>query len=781
MKSNQGIAWLLSTTVLAAVSGPVLAQSDDAAAGAQSEIRDVIVVTARGREENLQDTPVSVATISESTIERAGVRRATDFLGLVPNVTISDAQDSGNVAINIRGVGQIRNGETPVAIAVDGVLLSSPLQFSQEFFDIQQIEVLRGPQGALYGRNAIAGAINITTKRPTNEFSGNFNVAYGNGDFVSAAGAVSGALLEDKLLFRAGVSHRQSNGYIENETLGENVDFYDDTTARLRLDYQLTDSFSLDFRAFYSTRQGGAAYFARPLLQASGIPFVDEPATVDVANTIIAPRSNNLGFDDRDLVDFSLKADWETSIGTFSSITAYSDIRHTVAFDGFDYADNTQCVLFGFSIVSDGLADCDNPSLFSLTGADINDPANRDFEAAFNTTFQENDIVNWSQEIRLTSRSDQRLRYIVGAYFLGRDRELVTGTNEDLGFGIIPELDFNPATANQTRSYFAEENDDFAYALFGQLNFDLTDTLEISFSGRYDSDKREQTDPRPDAFRVDGFGIPITAAPTREATFDKFQPKATIRWQPADNATLYFTYAQGFRSGGFNAPGTEIAPFTGAAISDSVYRQEESTNYEVGAKTEWFNGGLTLNGAIFFGDVKDLQVFNFNGAVNAQVVNNVDEVDVFGGEVEWVARPGDNFTFYGGIGYTDSEIKRFDFNEATMAAVGNQVPFTTKFTVNAGVEHILPLTSDYEIVTRLDWERRGKTYFHEGGTFVGVPVRDPINFLSGRVALANVNGWSLAVWGKNLLDKEYYEEVIVPDFNFQGRPRTYGVELSVDF
>lgn len=781
MKNIKLNAVLLMSTAASSLWGGALAQPTGVAADGNT--RDVIVVTARGREENLQDTPVSVSTISETTIERANIRRATDFLSLTPNVTIADAQDSGNVAINIRGVGQIRNGETPVAISVDGVLLSSPLQFSQEFFDIQQIEVLRGPQGALYGRNAIAGAINITTKKPTNEFSGNFTAEYGNGDYFGAGAAVSGALIDDVLLIRAGVSHRQSNGYIENATLGENVDFFDDTTARMRLEFQPSDAFSLDFRAFYNTRQGGAAYFARPLLQASGIPFVDAPVVVDVANTVIAPQSNNLGFDDRDLVDFSLKAEWETPIGVISSISSYSDVRHTVAFDGYDYSDNTQCYLFGFSIVSDALADCGNPATFQYLGGDIDDPANRAFEAPYNTTFQDNDIVNWSQEIRLTSPSDQRLRYIVGAYFLGRDRELVTGTNEDLGFGVIPELDFSPMTLNDTRLYFAEENDDFAYALFGQLNFDLTDTLEISFSGRYDHDKREQTDPRPDAFRVDAFQIPVpgTVDRTREASFDKFQPKGTIRWRAADNATLYFTYAQGFRSGGFNAPGTEIGPFTGLPVSDSIYRQEESTSYEFGAKTEWLDGAVTLNGAVFFGDVKDLQVFNFNGAVNAQVVNNVDEVDVFGGEVEIMVRPDDNLKLYGGFGYTDSEIKRYDFNAATMASVGNQVPFTVKTTLNAGFEHVLPLSSNYDVISRLDWERRGKTFFHEGGTFIGVPVRDPINFLSARVALANANGWAVSVWGKNLLDEVYYEEVIAPDYNYQGRPRTYGVELSVRF
>lgn len=773
---RSSLACLMTTTMLSGMT----AVAQDAPSDSTEVERTLgkITVTARGREENLQDTPVSVATIDAETIENAAVQRATDFLGLVPNVTLSDAQDSGNVAINIRGVGQIRNGETPVAISVDGVLLSSPLQFNQEFFDIEQIEVLRGPQGALYGRNAIAGAINITTKRPTNDFSGNFRVGAGNGDAFNASAAVSGALIDDVLLVRGGLSHRQANGWIENAFLGDEVDFFEDTTARIRFDWQVTPNFTIDARGFYNVREGGAAYFARPLVQQSGIPFVDIPPAVDVANDVIAPVSNNLGFDDRELTDYSVKAEWEIEEGVFSSVTSYSKIDHLVAFDGFDYADNTQCYLFGFSIVSDGLADCANPSLFSVgPSGDVNG-TDRQFEAAFNTTFQDNSLKNWSQEVRFTSRGDRAFRYIVGAYFLDRERSLVTGTNEDGGFGIIPELDFDPNTANQTRGYFAEENDDFAYAVFGQVNYDLSDKLELSLSGRFDSDEREQTDPRPDAFRVDGFSIPITAPATRSATFEKFQPKATLRYQPNENATLYVTYAEGFRSGGFNAPGTEIAPFTGAVISDSIYRQEESRNFEVGAKTTWLDNRLILNGALFFGDVEDLQVFNFNGAVNAQVVNNVDEVEVFGGEIELTARPNDQLTLFGGIGYTDAEIKKFDFNPA---AVGNQVPFTTELTVNAGFEFIQPVATDYDLITRLDYERRGETYFHEGGTFVGVPVRDPIDLVSGRVALSQADGWSLALWGKNLLDEEYYEEVIVPDFNYQGRPRTYGVELSVGF
>lgn len=739
---------------------------------------DEIVVTARSREEKLQDTPVAVTAINETSIQRANITRATDFIALVPNVTVADAQDSGNVAINIRGVGQIRNGETPVAISVDGVLLTSPIQFKQELFDIQQIEVLRGPQGALYGRNAIAGAINITTKKPTNDFSGSLKVGYGNGHAFNASASVSGALIPDVLLVRAGISRSQADGWITNTFLNKKVDYFDDTTARFRVDFTPSDAVKVDFRAFYSTRQGGAAYFARPLLQASGRPFIDPPAVVDVANHVVAPVSNNLGFDDREMADFSLKIDVDTPVGTLSSTTAHSKLTHVVAFDGYDYSNNQQCYLFGFSIVSDGLVNCANPRTLALGPSGNPDGADAQFPAPYNTTFQDNDIKTWSQEIRLTSSSNNRLRYILGGYFLWRDRSLVTGTNEDLGFGIIPELDFNPATANQTRRYFAEDNNDFAYALFGQLNYDVNDQIEVSFSGRFDSDRRKQTDPRVAPYRVDGFGIPLSGPATREATFTQFQPKGTIRWKPSQNSQIYATVGQGFRSGGFNAPGTEISPLTGGKVADSIYKKELATSYELGAKTTFGDGLLTLNGAVFHSNVKNLQAFNFNGLVNAQVVTNIDRVSVWGAELEWTVRPAQGFKIFGGVGYTDAQIKAYAANPA---AVGNQVPYTTKLTISSGLEYVAPVSEKLNLVFRADWQRRGKTYFHEGGTFVGVPVRNPINFVNGRLALDHSRGWSIAVWGKNLLNETYYEEVIAPDYNYQGRPRTFGVEFSAKF
>ena len=561
--------------------------------------------------------------------------------------------------------------------------------------------MLRGPQGALYGRNVIAGAINITTRRPQHERSGAIRLGIGNGDTATASVSLGGPV-SDNLSLRGGVAYARSDGLIENRHTGTTVDDFEDRTIRFRADWNVGKRANLDFRAFANGREGGAAYFARPLLQAAGIPFLAPPANIDVANVIVAPESNVTGFDDRDLLDFSLKFDLETSVGQLRLIGGYSSVEHVVAFDGFDYSDNTQCYLYGFGLASDALVPCARPRLLALGPSGDPDGNDALFPAGFNTTFQDNNIRSWSQEIRLTSPDDRRVRYILGAYSLKRERGLVTGTNEDVGGEILTALDFDPATPQSTRSYFAEENDDIAFAVFGQASSDMGDRVELTLSGRYDEDQREQTDPRPDGKRADGFGIPIVGPATREATFSKFQPKATLRWTTSEYSTLYFTYAEGFRSGGFNAPGTEIAPFTGQPIADSVYEQEETRNFELGFKTVWPESNLILNGAVFLAEADDLQTFNFNGAVNAQIVNNIDAVDISGAEVEftWLAASG--FSIHGGVGYNDSEIVEFDANPM---AVGNQVPYTAKLTSNLGWQLERSLSASVDLIARVDWER----------------------------------------------------------------------------
>jgi len=753
--------------VLLAPPASLAQQSDASAVDSLQEI----VVTSRLREEKLLNVPVSVSVFTEQTIKDAGIRNPADFISLTPNVSVAETQDVGTVAVVVRGVGQIRNGETPVAVSVDGVLQSTPLAFNQSLFDVQQIEVLKGPQGALYGRNAIAGAINITTKRPTDAFEGTVDLGYGNGNARRALVSAGGPLAGDRLVFRAAYLDNRAGGWITNTFLDKKVDGFKDQTAVLRLDAKLTDALRLDARATHSETSGGATYFVvASNANRNGVVIANAH---DVANTVIAPTSNNLGSNDRTMTDLSLKLDYDLAGGVLTSITATTKLDELVTYDGFDYSDNTYCIDFGTSPLYTPYT-CANPRF--TTGGSNGSPIF--YSQPFNTTFQQYDIETYSQEIRYTSSANSPWRYIVGAYFLKRDRDLVTATQEDKGFGIIPVLDFDPATPNQTRSYFAEVNRDKTYALFAQVNHDLTQKLELGLALRYDSDERHQTDPRPDAYRVDGFGLLLTGPRTREKTFSELQPKVTLTFKPLETVSFYASFATGFRSGGFNAPGTEVNPFTGDPIAAPVYRKEISRNYEVGFKSELLDRRLSLAGAVFYSDVDDLQAFNFNGAVNAQVVTNIDNVHITGGELEAQFRVVKDLTIYGSAGYADAKIEKYADNPA---AIGNQVPYNTKLKLNAGAQWRHHYTGSLSSFVRLDVERRGKTYFHEGGTPIGIPVRDALTLLNSRLGFETDDGWQVAVWGRNLANKKYYEEVVVPAYAFQARPRTYGLEVRKDF
>ena len=238
---------------------------------AQTAALEEVVVTARKRTENLQDVPIAISAIDETTIQRAGVERAGDYISLIPNVTIVDTANVGDTQVSIRGVVSTRDAESTFAYVVDGVLSTNPNSFNEELFDVQQIEVLKGPQGALYGRNAVAGAVLVTTKAPTDEFEAKIGGGIGNNDSYKVNAMVSGPIVGDTLLGRFAISTRETDGHFENIFTGgeDEVDFIEDTSMRGRLIWNVSDTMSLDFRAGYSEVEAGAinfnAAFAIPL------------------------------------------------------------------------------------------------------------------------------------------------------------------------------------------------------------------------------------------------------------------------------------------------------------------------------------------------------------------------------------------------------------------------------------------------------------------------------------------------------------------------------------
>ncbi len=426
------------TSLLSGLAGSVCLFGGTSAAAQETEgINDGndIVVTARQRSESLQQVPDSITAFSTQAIEDAGIRSIDDVTALVPNISLVDTQDAGTVAINIRGIGQVRNGEAPVALVIDGVQMTSTDMIKQALFDLEQIEVLKGPQGALYGRNAIGGAISITTKRPTNDLQGRIGIEYANGDDRRLSGSLSGALVPDVLLFRIAADYRKFDGVLHNVTLDRKVDFVDDLNLRGRLILTPTDRLTIDLRGAYGDLKGGASWY---------IPLPDAQAN----NTDIPIQNDFLGTSPRKTKDSSLKIDYEFDPFTVTSVSAYNDTN------------------------IDLLEDLEWTPLSILGARQI-----RGYES-------------FSQEFRFSSPSSQRLRWTAGAYLLDAKKSVDT---------IILLSPDPTASALPPSSYLqlpvaGADEDILTKAVYTQLNYNATDALELTAALRYDHDRRTQID-----------------------------------------------------------------------------------------------------------------------------------------------------------------------------------------------------------------------------------------------------------------------------------------------
>src|SRR6185295_12934033 len=256
--SSMGLIGAAIAAALYAV--PASAQEPGAA---NSEELTEVLVTARRRSETFKDVPITVNVFTAENIEAAGIQKPADFIARVPNMTLVETQNAGNAFVVLRGISQARNSEPSVAVLVDGVLETNPAEFNQELFDIEQIEVLKGPQGAVYGRNAIGGAIIIRTKDPGDEFEGRVKLGAGNGSSINAQGEVSGPI-GDTFGYRASVNYYDTDGYLPSTFLGGKADPVQSLAGRLRLTFKPSDTFSGDVRLSYENLDTRGCYFVIP-------------------------------------------------------------------------------------------------------------------------------------------------------------------------------------------------------------------------------------------------------------------------------------------------------------------------------------------------------------------------------------------------------------------------------------------------------------------------------------------------------------------------------------
>jgi iron complex outermembrane receptor protein len=804
-----------------------------------------VVVTARKRSENLQEVPIAINALGSQDLERAGINRPSDYMGLIPNVTIVDAANVGDTQVSIRGIVSTRDAESTFAYVVDGVLSTNPNSFNEELFDVQQIEVLKGPQGALYGRNAVTGAILVTTKQPTNEFEARVGGGVGNVGTYRANAMISGPIVEDKLLGRLAVSTSETDGFYKNIFTGQDdvVDFLEDTSWRGRLIYNATPDLTLDFRAAYSEVSAGAinfnAAFAIPaFVEVFGQPnYFQDPNDIDFRFIFNTPGEN-----EQETTEFAVKADWSLGFADLVASFAYNNLEEYLLSDG------TAATFYGYELTPsclEGRAELNSFTRPDLFGEPFNPfgvlPPGQDFQGVYGPytaltcdgfQYQERNQEDISLDVRLVSPQDQPMRWIGGLYVADIEREVVVSYGADRGQGFV-RAPYVPADGiSPTDLLFWDDFKTRVYSGYGQLEFDLNDRMEVSLALRYDREEREVENQVPNVPNsglnvnlVDenfaplpinpAFGANPNGIPDRDRTFTQFQPKVTWSWAATDAVNIYASYGIGFRSGGFNSVGTEDllnfwfnagfggpgeAVGAGITVTDD-YDKEVSEAWELGMKSEWLDRRLRLNAAVFRTDVEDNQFFEFFAGPFGLLrsVTTIDEMYIQGLEADFTFVATDGITLFGGIGLMDSEIEK---NINRPLSEGNDVPQAPDVTGNLGAEWVYPVMDGINLVSRLDWKYTGEMWFHtlQGeqtptiwNAFFGPGFnqdfskssRDAFSTVDLRVSLEAIN-WTLSAWGRNLTDEEYLQEIIpAPEFggtfNHPSALRAYGVDFSYRF
>jgi iron complex outermembrane receptor protein len=742
------------TPVIMAVLGAVIAAEPILAA--DSDELQEIVVTARKREETLQNVPVSEDAFTEQTIKSAGIESPRDFVAMVPNMTIVEVQNVGNSFITIRGISQARNSEPSTAVLVDGVLEPNPYEFDQELFDITQIEVLKGPQGALYGRDAIGGAIIIQTADLADHFEGDGKLGVGNGVSEKAQVAVSGPVDDaGTLRYRAALNFYNTDGYLENTNLDRKADPYRDYSGRLRLVWKPNDQWTADLRAYRDRVDTTAYYYVIPRAVEAN-PF-SSFTTAPNANDVTSPiQDQNLGSDYRDITDIALKLDYHIEPGTFTSVSDYNFTKEIDTGDAYDFRPIKDSIAYNYFFAGIPAAD--------------GGPAGES-QSQFISEKTE------SEELRFTSNKIGGFSWIAGAYFIHTQRFISTGNLYDRGDGVpavyeTPLVDAaNPYATNTNATFLADSQNNDAWAVFGDATYEFNKQWELDAAIRYDQDHRQNTTDTPQQFLPDPTAH---SGEVRDATFDAAQPKGTLRYKPTDDLTFYGGWSRGFRSGGFNQTGVgyivshEVPPQLGV---HDLFQAEIADTWEVGAKSQWFDHRLSANMALYYTKDTNGYFFFYDSTTSTQNLGNLNAL-YKGGELELNARATTWLDLYANFGYNYGSITAMQDPKV----IGNKPPLLTQDTVNAGFQVHEPIGDGLDGLLRLDYQMLGRTWWDP----YNLTSRNPVNLLDLRAGV-EADRWTVTAWSKNLTNKLYNAEFSPGGFLWRAPPRRYGLDFTFKF
>ncbi|KWV92227.1 TonB-dependent receptor [Erythrobacter sp. YT30] len=832
---------LAAAAFIPVLSTPALAQTAPDAAEAQAEEEEgAIIVTARRQSETLAEVPASVTVLSADTIEKTGIQNADDFVQLTPGVTIvTGTAEAGDTQINIRGINGARDAESSVALVVDGILKTNTAQLNQDQGTLRQVEILKGPQGALYGRNAAAGAIVIQTVKPEGFLEGGIEVSAAEDNTYRANGYISTPLGESAGLVLSG-SYFHTDGFFFNDFLNDNVvDNQETWSVDGRFVVDLGTNTELDIKARYADLNGASINY-NSSFHLPNFAGVDPAFFEDVNEHPFNFFGNIRPVNEQQTFEISAKVEHQFEGAILTAWALYSDVEQLLIADGTS-ADFARFTFPGATQASIDASNACFASTAELTGFPINpptfigqtpvpfifDPATGSTFGAFSPTtcdgtqLQTRDQSDISAEIRLASDTDSPLQWQIGAYYLHIDRETGVSLGADLGLGVSRELFNGPDSINPTTLLY---NDDFStdvYAVFGSLEWEITEDAQLGLALRYDIEDRSVTNLVPNV--NDPFtGGPINPgqafgpiAPQSES-FKQLQPKLTFRYSISDDINFYANWGIGFKSGGFNNQGSaaivdqNFNQFIGTSVLiTDLFDKETSSAFEAGFKGSVLDGRVTFDLAGYYTEIDDMQFFEFFvGPFGLlRVVSNIDEVEVIGAELDLTAEVIDGWTVFGSANVTGSEILA---NSSRPITVGNQSPYTSDYTINIGTQIDQPLTDTINFVGRADYRITGPTWFHTvqddtsptlfsgllpGSalalpSFVGdadysVTERDTFAVLDVRVGL-EIDSFRITAFADNLLNEKYLNEVI-PAIEFGGSfispggLRRLGVEVGYSF
>lgn len=714
-----------------------------------------IVVTAQKRSEPIQQTPLSISAFDGEALKQLGVVRASDLAAQVPNVSFSsffgEAQNPSFCFRSICLTGQFGDGfEPPVAMYTDEVYASSAFAQALQLFDIERVEVLKGPQGTLYGRNTTGGLFNIITRKPTKTFESSFSVEYGTYNNQVLEGVISGPL-SDRVRGRLATQTRQRDGWERGVIDGVEANDIDTMAVRGMLDIDLAQNLSLLISSnYFKVDQGGQSYALNGTID----PQTGEDCTLSQLRT-----GNCVGiFDDPELSANELYGSFSPGHWYGADIPGGLEPRNYARSYG---ASATLRADFG---------GWDLTSITSYTGGEKE--IIEDLDGAINYAFD--DVLGAkadtiTQEVRV-SGNWRDTGWLLGAFYYDDDRDLRTELTP-------PSLYADRSDKNTT-----------SWALYANLDIPLPNDFKLILGGRYSWEKLDVVFNRS--------GLYADTVVDEHRSIDNggnFDGKAVLQWLPTDTAMLYGSITSAYRSANVNSQ-FQFGSIEEDSLLDPLkpVKPEEITSYEAGVKLDLLDRRLRLNAALFYYDFKDKQttLYVLDCTVAEDVcsgtglMRNLEKVNVWGGEIELLARVTQNLTlnFAGGVTKSDTKTDALDSEQNPLD--GAELPMSNP-SFNAGVSYNVPLAQNHgELTLRADYNWIDDHYFSGSGSVQG---QSPAYGLTS----ANV-GWSspsqryrVEVFGENLFDKEYYifAKNLYPGTQYVvwGTPRTLGVRMSWNY